>query len=441
MAFKIKDNLDLNGYVLQNFCVDNYDSLDGISNLGVGRMIFLTGNSTDEKHRHINVYDGTKFKALAFLDDVTNNADFAALKTKVEAFLEGGVDADNVLENLKEIQTFLDNYSAATSLADILDTKADKSQLAGYLPLVGGTLNVSGADSFSINRTTSSGNPTLVSFFSNGSFLGRLGFDPKTNQPTSTVNGQYRVLLHEGNCSSYALPLTGGELTGNLIVDGASRMKSSLSVGSLTIQPEGGSYAANLSLQNSSLLIDSELILSAGGAVDISSGIKAAFKTGVAQIRDFITNNVIIGATSGTSSNLAFNVQKYATVSNQEPAIRTTLFSVDSNGQATVYGNLFVQGKIVANGEVSAGGAGAEGIAGGGGSFYAETIPANVTAKSISHNLGTMDVVVSIYEKGVSGLWEMILTDVQITDINKIMITFGSATSVEHRVIVMGAGA
>ena len=565
MAFKIKDNLDLNGYVLQNFCVDNYDSLDGISNLGVGRTIFLTGNSTDEKHRHINVFDGTKFKALAFLDDVTNNADFAALKTKVEAFLEGGVDADNVLENLKEIQAFLDNYSAATSLTDILDTKADKSQLADYLPLVGGTLNVSGADSFAINRTTSSGNPTLISFFSNGSFVGRLGFDSKTSQPVSTVNGEYKTLLHEGNYSSFALPLAGGKLTGNLIigseisgegalqvagfinsssvvkatsrlrvnsathatvfgfidaatygtsnnksvlrigscyggsttldnfaestddngsggvnmttiniyrrsvgigkryddseldtlyrnnyslgiskgilVDGASRMKSSLSVGSLTIQPEGGSFAANLSMQDSSLLIDSELILSAGGAVNISSGIKVAFKTGIAQIRDFITNNIIIGATSGVSSNLAFNVQKYATVSNQEPASRTTLFSVDSSGQTTVYGNLFVQGKIVANGEVSAGGAGAEGVAGGGGSFYAETIPANVTAKSISHNLGTMDVVVSIYEKGVNGTWDMILTDVQITDLNKIMITFGSATSVEHRVIVMGASA
>lgn len=560
MAFKIKDDLDLYGNALNNFAIQSDSGFYPSPN--IGHTLFYTGGGN--MANHAVMYDGSAWKALAFLDDVANNSEFATLKAKVEAFLEGGVDADNVLENLKEIQAFLDNYSAATSLTDILDTKADKTQLADYLPLTGGTLNVSGADSFAIDRTTSSGNPTLISFFSNGSFVGRLGFDPKTNQPTSTVNGEYKTLLHEGNYSSFALPLAGGKLTGNLIigseipgegalqvagfinsssvvkatsrlrvnsathatvfgfidaatygtsnnksvlrigscyggsttldnfaestddsgsggvnmttiniyrrsvgigkryddseldtlyrnnyslgiskgilVDGASRMKSSLSVGSLTIQPEGGSFAANLSMQDSSLLIDSELILSAGGAVNISSGIKVAFKTGIAQIQNFITNNIIIGASSGTSSDLALNIQKYANVTNQELSSKTTLFSVDTNGQATVYGDLKVEGKIVANGEVSAGGAGAEGAATSGSAVYAETIGRNVTSKTIEHKLGSEDVIVCLYEKdSVSGKWNMCLTDIEISDANNVLVTFGSATTVEHRVVIMSA--
>ena len=43
----------------------------------------------------------------------------SALQEKVSAFLDGEADSDAVLENLKEIQAFLDSYDGATSLADM----------------------------------------------------------------------------------------------------------------------------------------------------------------------------------------------------------------------------------------------------------------------------------------------------------------------------------
>ena len=106
-----------------------------------------------------------------------------------------------------------------------------------------------------------------------------------------------------------------------------------------------------------------------------------------------------------------------------------------------VVGNLHVTGNIIADGEVSAGGAAEEGgNAGGGGAFHSEGIAVGATQTTIAHGLGTDDIVVSIYEKdGVSGRWSIILTDVEIVDANNIIVSFGSATTVEHKVVIMGA--
>ena len=110
---------------------------------------------------------------------------------------------------------------------------------------------------------------------------------------------------------------------------------------------------------------------------------------------------------------------------------------LDVNGDVHVTGNLIVEG------EVSAGGAGTEGggsSSGGGGAFHSESIGVGATQTTIAHGLGTDDIVVSIYEKdGVSGRWSIILTDVEIVDANNIIVSFGSATTVEHKVVIMGA--
>lgn len=109
--------------------------------------------------------------------------------------------------------------------------------------------------------------------------------------------------------------------------------------------------------------------------------------------------------------------------------------------QLDVNGDLHVKGNIIADGEVSAGGRAEEGgNAGGGGAFHSESIAVGATQTTIAHGLGTDDIVVSIYEKdGVSGRWSIILTDVEIVDANNIIVSFGSATTVEHKVVIMGA--
>ena len=111
--------------------------------------------------------------------------------------------------------------------------------------------------------------------------------------------------------------------------------------------------------------------------------------------------------------------------------------------ETTINGDLRVTGNIIAEKEVSAGGAGEEGSGGsssGSGAFYSETIAVSTSSKSIAHGLGTEDIVVSIYEKNnASGKWEMVLTDIEISDANNVLVTFGSATDVEHKVVIMGA--
>lgn len=99
------------------------------------RVSALEGNFTNGAAK-----DAVKFGGQLPSYYATQSA-FSALQEKVNAFLDGDADSDAVLENLKEIQTFLDSYDGATSLVDLLKEKADKSQLSGYLPLSGGTLN------------------------------------------------------------------------------------------------------------------------------------------------------------------------------------------------------------------------------------------------------------------------------------------------------------
>ena len=126
---KIKDNLDLQGYLLQNFCVDNYDSLDSISNKGDGRMVFLTGNSTDAKYRHVNVWDGTNFKALAYLEDVAMNDDFIALQEKVDSIDEmlNLESSQTVIDTWEEVKAFLDSVPEGLELMGLLNGKLDKT--------------------------------------------------------------------------------------------------------------------------------------------------------------------------------------------------------------------------------------------------------------------------------------------------------------------------
>lgn len=119
-----------------------------------------------------------------------------------------------------------------------------------------------------------------------------------------------------------------------------------------------------------------------------------------------------------------------------------TITELNSGSKLQVKGDLYVEGNIIASKEVSAGGAGEEGSGSGSGAgaFHSESIAVGATQTTIAHGLGTDDIVVSIYEKdATSGLWSMILTDIEITDANNIRVTFGSATTVEHKVVIMGA--
>lgn len=204
---KIKDSLDLGGNLLQNFCIDNYSDIDN-ANRGKGRTIFYTGSDVERKD-HVIVFDGTSFKALAYMEDVADNAEFVALKNKVNAFLEGEVDSDNVLENLKEIQAFLDNYSSAKDLSEILDTKLDKT---------GGTID-STSDFPLIINTTATNN--RLRFRTNGADKSLFGYATDVGTYMYDYGSKKHIGIKDGVAyfgDNEILTSAGGTLTGLLLL-------------------------------------------------------------------------------------------------------------------------------------------------------------------------------------------------------------------------------
>lgn len=602
--------------------------------VGAG-LIYYNTSSGLSTSQQIRFHTGTAWKTLAFAEDldVASNADFLALKSKVDAFLEGGVDSDGVLENLKEIQAFLDNYSSATDLSEILDTKLDKT---------GGTIK-NGSKSNPFNIDTDATDTLYVSLKSKGeakayfvwnagqgvylqdSAVNRLGL-LHDGTPHYYNGNVAHTLLHSGNIGSYNagsastlkgiykdtfdanqcyntsclvkfysgfspdsanIPDSNSWFHGLLeiglnssgavsqfffvadkplyyrasntsawktiaftdsTVDAANRIVTSNgkymiyqntnghlyvgdNLGTNDTYIIGGSvklrYGAEATygfILNSSgnvtiggsdlagtgakLYVDGHIKLGASGylykndktVIDFAGdaplfgyGTAAAglgtkvygfdirlYYGGTTNVGFILNNfgNVLIGTTDDNGSGAKLQVEGHAFISNtvsagsyfdlnrsaisgvisdttrmalemqaQATSIRFSLF--DKNGlwkgipmEFLENGDVHVSGNLIVDGEVSAGGEGTEGgnAGGGSGAFYSTTIATQTTSKAIAHNLGTEDIVVSIYEKnGTSGNWEMILTDVEIEDANNIVVSFGSATNVEHKVVIMGA--
>lgn len=171
--------------------IGNLDFAGSEDFIGItSRVAALEGNFTNGAAK-----DAVKFGGQLPSYYATQSA-FSALQEKVNAFLDGDVDSDAVLENLKEIQTFLDSYDGATSLVDLLNAKADKSQLSGYLPLSGGT--ISGL--LTIDRY----NP-LIQYKKNGVSVGYMGIDSELKPIVYSADGlNNHYLLHSGNIRDYA---------------------------------------------------------------------------------------------------------------------------------------------------------------------------------------------------------------------------------------------
>lgn len=130
-------NIDLNGNQLQNFLVHPTAIPPSVAELGM--MYF---NTRDTILRPL-IFTGN-WEKLAYMSDIESLntsitsgyaalSDFTALKEKVDAFLDGDVNSDGILENLKEIQSFLDNYDEEVTLSTAINAiQADVTALKGY---------------------------------------------------------------------------------------------------------------------------------------------------------------------------------------------------------------------------------------------------------------------------------------------------------------------
>lgn len=105
--------------------------------------------------------------------------------------------------------TELQNYLTQNSYLNV--TSGDNR----YLMLSGGTLTLENGDSFKIRRNKSNSYGAYIAYETNDGMLGRLGMyrdDVEVYFGSQTAKA-YR-LLHEGNYSNYALPLSGGTMNG-----------------------------------------------------------------------------------------------------------------------------------------------------------------------------------------------------------------------------------
>lgn len=135
-----------------------------------------------------------------------------------------GTDTDNVINKWEEIVAFLDTYTEADTLANLLSNKADKSSLSNYLPLTGGSLMgeltatrytvKGGADAkIILNNTDTENYWSYISFRQNNTEYGKLG-----TQGTHALSWNGNILWHAGNDGSGS-GLDADMLDGNHLAD------------------------------------------------------------------------------------------------------------------------------------------------------------------------------------------------------------------------------
>lgn len=103
------------------------------------------------------------------------------------------------------------NYSSYTYSQSSIDSK-----LSGYLPLSGGTITISSYQGMVLKHSATSAYP-LLWFANGGGNIGAIGVDTNKNLVIDNGTSAYTV-LHSGNYSSYALPISGGAVTGTLTI-------------------------------------------------------------------------------------------------------------------------------------------------------------------------------------------------------------------------------
>lgn len=150
--------------------------------VGTGLIYFNTSTGMNTSGR-ARLYTGNGFRSLAFMDDVD------AINEKLNMVL-GEVDLDGIIENMNEVIKFLEDNKDTENLMDLLNSKAN----AG----------IEGGKGYVAFPYT---NDKQAFIFYNGGFEWSL-----TNEGWT---GSHKI-LHSGNYSNYALPLSGGTIKGDI---------------------------------------------------------------------------------------------------------------------------------------------------------------------------------------------------------------------------------
>lgn len=189
----------------------------------------------------------------------------------------------------------------STQLKDWVEDKgfAYASDLSGYLPTSGGRidgvlkLNGNNQTNVPLNISTPSMGDTGYIRFGTGEStndLGYIGFSAK-GVPAMIYEGVVNTLIHSGNIGSYALPLSGGTINGNLNVNGEVNA-SAIKAASISSYDSGTGYYVGK--RNDGLgTTDGGLLLYSYGSTPISF-----YTDGTEKMRIAGNGNVGIGTSS-----------------------------------------------------------------------------------------------------------------------------------------------
>lgn len=483
MAFPFKTGGDFYNCEAQRMRLHNLGA--NPTETATGLMYFNTGTSNLGKHAV--VHDGTNFKALAFVDEIASNTAFTELTNRVLTIEKAlGEDTANVIDTWEEIQNFLkDIDDNDANLMTMLNSKADKTQLEDYLPLSGGALTKTGAENIPLVLKTSSA-ITWLKFQTSDNNNRYLGVS-NDNKFYFQYGGTSKTVIHSGNIGEYkAGGLAHSNGTVGATVDASGRILIPNDQFICGLGTNGTAYDmlrvtgtdeliigdANIITQIRSnylkLCYGSQntigLIINSSGNVLIGTTADSGYKLDVAGTGRF-TGAVTMGSTLTVGGNILPNTNNahslgtssyqwshlYAVGATLSGTLgvtgATTLGSTLSvsgaatlSSAVTIKGDLVVEGNIIGKKEVSAGGAGQEGEsgAGGGAEVISQTLTKGASSYTITNTIKRSDIAVSLYEWNASGnSWDMCLADISVTDSN-IIVTFGSATTVNHKLVAVG---
>lgn len=477
---KFKNGLDLCGFALTNFCIQGLESMP--SDAALGRKYFHT-NATDDVATGISLLNRERiylgegaWRATAYLDDI------AAINEKLN-LITGDTDTDTLINNLKDLEEFLKDFSETDKLKSLLDGKLSTS---------GGTLTqTKNATSLLFVNTTA--NP-YISFQKGNSVLGHIKMYEDSVAYIKQSDGSTNTLIHSGNSTSYnagGLAHSNGTIgavvnsSGNVLIgttEGTRKLvvtttettnwaaqfnspTSKMDVASgvnngvyISINTENESnyilrceYAnkAALSVQgNGNVLIGTTT--DSGYKLDVAGNIRAAVAGTGNVVMSVVNNAGTIGFLAGASSRGIYNfvTNRWVVGTNSTNSFLMEGFvGIGTNNpqyKLDVQGDTHITGNLIVDGEVSAGGAGAEeSTSGSGGSvdFHSEDFtPSTSTTYQVNHNLGKK-VIVQVYEQGAtSETWNLVMVDVEIISATRLDLRFGKIENTPHRVVVMGAG-
>lgn len=395
-------NLNLNGNELQNFVVQP------LATAPSGRTGLKFFNTTSGRE---SVYNGSKWLESAYMTDLeaitsTNTAIDNRLKA-IEAYFSSEADSDSVINKWNEIVAFL-NATEGTTLAGLL---------AAYVPTT---------------RKVSAGTGLTGG--------GALSADITLSLATSGVTaGTYTKVTVDtyGRVTSGSTPTTlAGYSIGNAytktevdnLISGVAESATKVSIKDLLTS---GTKIATLTIDSTDYTINAPAIpdsLKCPYSLTIkdSAGTSQVSYDGSAT-KTLTLSKAMVGLSNVT--NLAASGYLTDLSSNTANAVAITVGGTTKEITAATMKTSLGLKALAFKDSVSASDVGAA-------KKYAGSITkSSSTSYTITHNLGTRDVIVQVYDPSS---YEQVLVDVKMTDTNKVTLTFASAPSANYRVVVIG---